>query len=163
MDRDPARALRLLTGTWEGSGRGQYPTIDPFEYSELVHFEFDERYPLIHYEQRTILGNGEPGHWESGFIRWSEDGLVEISSAQDGGRVEVLRGPLEEIEGGFRLALESVALGHDERLLLTRRSYLLKNEHLVYEMGMSTTTTAEPQFGNHLRAELERREEGATP
>jgi hypothetical protein len=148
--------LSLLHGTWEGSGQGKYPTIDAFEYSETTRFEFDARYPVVHYEQRTVLSDGEPSHWESGFVRWLEDGTVEMSSAQDGGRVEVLRGPLIELDDGFRLELESEVLGHDDRLIRTSRVIELRGERLGYEMKMSTTTTDTPEFQTHLSAELGR-------
>jgi hypothetical protein len=159
VERLSFEQLRLLHGVWRGRGRGQYPTIDPFDYDEETRFEFDDRYPLIHFEQRTILGNGEPGHWESGFVRVADDGTVEISTAQDGGRVEVIRGPLAVAGSGFRLDLESVALGHDERLLRTGRVLELSGDRLRYEMKMSTRTTDAPQWLTHLTAEL-RRESG---
>ena len=73
MDR-----LRVLHGTWRGRGAGDYPTIDAFKYEETLRFEFDSRYPMIHYEQRTFLmPSGEASHWESGFIRVVE-GSVEF-------------------------------------------------------------------------------------
>lgn len=156
MERVSFEQLRRLHGVWRGRGRGQYPTIEPFEYDEESRFEFDGRYPLIHFEQRTILGNGEPGHWESGFIRVAEDGEVEISTAQAGGRVEVIRGPLEVTESGFRLDLQSVALGHDERLIRTGRVLALTGDQLDYEMKMATRTTDVPQWLTHLTAALQR-------
>ena len=168
MQPDLSLQMRKLDGVFQGWGRGKYPTIESFEYSELTRFEYDERYPMIHLEQRTILADGEPGHWESGFLRWwiegDEDspgpGLVEMSIAQGGGRVEVLRGPLLELADGFRLELESVVLGHDERLVLTNRIIELRGDQLEYEMGMSTTTTDEPRFQVHVSAELQRQVEG---
>jgi len=155
------KGLRDLHGTWSGRGQGNYPTIDSFEYLETTRFEFDERYPLIHLEQRTTLADGEPSHWESGFIRVADDGMIEISTAQDGGRVEVLRGPIEMTTTGFRLELESVALGHDDRLVRTGRLIELEGNGLRYEMRMSTTTTDEPEWLTHLTAELERQPGGA--
>jgi hypothetical protein len=149
--------LAALDGTWHGRGNGGYPTIETFEYTEQTRFEFDDRYPLIHFEQRTVLDDGEPGHWESGFLRVAEDGAIEVSTAQDGGRVEVLRGPLTVTPEGFRLDLESVALGHDARLLRTGRLVEVRGDRLRYEMKMSTTTTDEPRWLTHLTAELVRR------
>jgi len=28
--------LRRLVGTWEGKGTGEFPTLEPFEYRELL-------------------------------------------------------------------------------------------------------------------------------
>ena len=160
MKQNIESSLRALHGSWKGSGRGKYPTIDPFEFTEITQFEYDERYPLIHYEQRTMLGNGDVGHWESGFVRWLDDGTVELSSAQDGGRVEVLRGLLIAIDGGVRLELESEVLGHDDRLIRTNRIFELRGDQLSYEMGMSTTTTDRPAFQVHIQARLQRQATG---
>ena len=90
------RKLAALEGSWRGGGKGDYPTIEAFEYEETLRFELDSSYPMIHYEQRTLLLPArEPSHWESGFIRPMEDGTIEVSNSQDSGRVEVLRGRFE--------------------------------------------------------------------
>ena len=30
--------LHLLVSEWSGTGRGEFPTIEPFEYLETIHF-----------------------------------------------------------------------------------------------------------------------------
>jgi hypothetical protein len=148
--------LGRLAGSWSGSGVGDYPTIERFEYEETLRFELDARYPLIHYEQRTRLASGEASHWESGFLRWQEDGSIELSNAQDSGRVEVLRGRLVELEDGFDLSLMSVAIAWDPRMVGTRRDFRVRADRLDYVVQMSTSTTDSPRMGQHLEAHLER-------
>ena len=150
--------LRPLHGIWRGRGRGCYPTIEPFEYEENLRFELDIRYPMIHYEQRTFLTpSGDASHWESGFIRRVDDAF-EVSSAQDSGRVEVLRGTLNTSGDALRLDLDSVVLAHDPRLVRTRRRITLQGGVLRYVKWMATHTTSLPELLQHLEAEL--RQEG---
>ena len=158
MTPDTQTLLSQLAGSWRGSGEGNYPTIERFEYDEILQFEFDPAYPLIHYEQRTRLRDGEASHWESGFLRWLEDGSIEISNAQDGGRVEVLRGALMpgEADGHFTLELRSDTFGNDPRLVETRRTIVFSGDRLVYRMEMSTHTTDTPRLLQHLEATLMR-------
>lgn len=160
MIEETMRRLRLLHGSWSGKGAGGYPTIEPFEYQETLRFELDLSYPLIHYEQRTMLvPSGEPSHWESGFIRPLDDGTIEISNSQDSGRVEVLRGRLvaSEHEGDdLRMVLDSVVLDRDPRLVRTRRTFTVRGDTLRYVAHMSTHTTPEPRLGQHLEAALKR-------
>ncbi len=151
--------ISALDGTWRGTGRGDYPTIDAFRYEETLRFELDRAYPMFHFEQRAYLLPGrEPSHWESGFIRLMEDGNIEMSSAQDSGRVEVLRGKPETlVEGsGFDVTLDHVVLAHDPRLHATRRSFRLEGDRLHYIVYMATHTTPQPELQQHLIAELER-------
>src|SRR5215813_13191923 len=125
--------LSALLGTWRGEGSGQFPTIPSFNYVEECVFSSNDCEPIIHFEQKTWVKssdetNGRPLHWESGFIRAIEDGSVEISNAQNGGRVEVLRGVIDEtayLEGILLLTLESVLFGNDPRLIHTTRKYQL--------------------------------------
>lgn len=51
-------------------------------------------------------------------------------------------------------------VGAAPRRLRIRRVLELSGDQLGYEMGMATTTTAEPVIQTHLRATLERRPEG---
>jgi len=150
--------LRLLAGEWVGKGAGDYPTIEAFHYDEWLAFTLDESYPLLHYEQRTWLMPGrEPAHWESGFFRPVESDEVEISNAQDGGRVEVLRGRgTISAPGRATLSVSNVAFGHDARLVSTRRDFVIDGDELRYEVQMATTTTPEPKLQRHLRAILTR-------
>lgn len=149
--------LSALAGTWEGRGAGDYPTIEAFEYEERIRFDVDDSYPLIHYEQKThLIPSGEASHWESGFIRPLDDGSIDWSSAQDSGRVEVLRGGLVEANGEIRLVLDSIVLDHDPRLVSTHRTFTLRGDRLSYIVRMSTRTTPEPRLGQHLTAQLER-------
>ena len=156
MTDENLQQLMKLEGEWKGRGAGRYPTIDSFEYDETIRFDPDASYPLIHYEQRTWLTSGEASHWESGFIRPLEDGAIDVSNSQDSGRVEVLRGRLSPADGGFVLALESVVLDHDPRLVRTRRTFTLNDDTLRYLVEMATHTTPEPRMQQHLEAVLTR-------
>jgi len=154
--------LSPLVGTWKGEGSGRFPTIASFNYFEECVFSSNDYEPLIHFEQKTWVKstdptNGTPLHWESGFVRAIEDGRVEISNAQNGGRVEVLRGAIDEtayLEGIVLLKLESVLLGNDPRLIQTTRRYQLQNDILTYSIEMATTRT--PKREQHLEAKLKR-------
>ena len=154
------RLLRLV-GTWRGAGNGRYPTIQPFEYLEELSFASNGVQPLLHYVQKTWLRRadgsaGKPLHCESGFLLVGEDGGVQMTNAQNGGRVEVLRGALAEDgpAGGFTLSLASVLFGNDERMLRTARSYVLAEGVLSYRVEMATTTTPAPVLELHLAATL---------
>ena len=154
--------LALLQGVWEGQGKGQFPTIDSFEYKEHLEFEVDLSYPLIHYQQRTILiPTNEHSHWESGFIRVLDNGKIEISNSQDSGRVEVLQGtmtvgPDVELEAQFEIEFSSIALANDPRLIQTKRILKLNKNKLTYDNYMITNTTDKPALLHHLSARLER-------
>ena len=150
--------LQLLLGEWSGNGKGEFPTIEPFEYLETINFSSDGR-PFLHYEQKTRrrrAGQAEyvPSHWESGFIRLLLDGQVEVTCAHGGGRLEMLRGTLEETEKGFILRLQSTAFLNDPRMLETSRVITLDGDTLHYIQNMHTT--AVPESAHHVEATLNR-------
>ena len=159
METDSLRSLERLEGVWEGVGHGSYPTIDSFRYRERLRFEFGPTYPLLQYEQRAVLvPQDEPSHWEMGFIRLLEDGVIELSNCQDNGRLEVLRGHLGSSPESdvFELTLDSVLFGNDERMSRSRRIFSLNGDKLSYVVLMATHTTSTPVLQEHLSAELQR-------
>ena len=154
MDRE---MLHKLIATWEGSGSGQFPTINDFRYREVLEISGDYDGALLHYNQRTwrLTDDGEAeSHVETGFIGLTDDGTVEITSSQGIDRVEVLWGAVSPGDNGFSIDVESVSISHDPRMIRSWRSIALGAERLSYTMGMATT--AVPDGADHLKAELTR-------
>ena len=150
--------LQKIFGIWEGSGEGHYPTIKPFSYRERIEFTPDSFRPLVHYVQRThILETNEPGHWESGFLRVLDDESLEISNAQNSGRVEVLTGKrIDSSDAVLTIEFQSKHFGNDPRMIQSERTFRITDELFVYEVAMATNTTEEPKLQSHLKAELTR-------
>ncbi len=148
--------LTPILGRWRGQGEGSYPTIDSFEYNEELHFELHDEYPMLFYEQKTRLTNGEASHWETGFVRPVDAGIVELSNSQDSGRVEVLRGEIPERSNPLVFRLRSVHHGHDPRMVETEREFRVDADRLEYEVRMATHTTPAPVMTVHLRSRLTR-------
>jgi len=78
----------ILQGTWNGEGRGQFPTVNSFNYQETLTFTHRDEKTLA-YEQRAQKrydGSSDwiESHWENGFIRILESGDLEWVSAQIG-------------------------------------------------------------------------------
>ncbi len=154
--------LSPLVGTWVGRGRGQFPTIDAFEYREVFCVWRDEGSPHLVFRQRTELLDAagqlvEEAHVEVGIIRPLDGERWELSNAQSGGRVEVLRGKRVEAEGPHDLlALQwsSVLLGNDERMRASERNWTCGAESLRYSMRMATGDVSATTL--HLEADLTR-------
>jgi hypothetical protein len=147
-----------LEGTWQGEGRGGYPTIDPFDYREKLVFTRRDESTLA-YSQRTekrIQDRDEfvTSHWENGFITILENGVLELVNAQSGGRGEVLTGKIEVHDSMIRLHFVSKDLMNDVRMVSTARVLELEDDQLRYVMEMSTTKV--DKMTQHLRISLER-------
>ena len=98
--------LAFLLGTWSGSGRGHYPTIDDFTYEEEVRFWHVGR-PYRAYAQRTWSPEtGAPMHMEMGYWRPQQDGHIEVVIAHPFGIAELLEGRLD----GTIIDLKSTSL-----------------------------------------------------
>ncbi len=148
----------LLASTWSGTGRGEYPTITPFDYRETLTFTRRDEKSLA-YEQRAqkrIDGQTEwlESHWENGFIRILESGELELVNAQSGGRSEVLIGAIETRGDVTRIRFASREIVNDPRMVASARTFELEGDTLRYEMEMQTMKTS--QLMPHLKIALKR-------
>ena len=147
-----------LAGIWEGEGKGDFPTLEPFRYREELQFTRHAQSPILHFIQQTwrITGESEvPSHWETGYLRIEPDGSVVLFDAQESGRTEILGGNLTQTGDGARvLDLESVSIVGDDRMVSSSRTLRLDGSTLEYEMSMATDRVYPAHL--HLRAELGR-------
>ena len=137
-----SQLFTLLVGTWNGEGRGQYPTVTSFDYRETLTFTRRDEKTLA-YEQRTQKrydGQTEwlESHWESGFLRILDNGDLEMTSAQIG-RTEVLAGSIESTDTMFRIHFVSKTITNDPRMVSSARIFELEGDSLRYEVEMQTT------------------------
>jgi len=147
----------LLEGTWKGKGRGQFPTVNSFDYRETLTFTRRDEKTLA-YEQRAQKrydGQSEwlESHWENGFIRILENSELELTSAQIG-RTEVLAGSIESMDAILRIHFVSKTITNDPRMISSARTFELEGNTLRYEMEMQTT--AVDQSTKHLAVTLQR-------
>lgn len=157
-DFDPRLGpLALLTGTWAGSGRGIYPTIESFGYDEEITFADPRVKPFLAYSQRTTAADdGRPLHAESGYLRWA-NGAPEFVVASPTGVTEVLTGSATPAEGGLDLVLRTITVSATptaKRVDDVERRLQLRGDVLTYELHMAAV--GEP-LQLHLTAELRRR------
>lgn len=132
------RPVQALIGTWRGPGRGEYPTIDPFEYTEEVTFA-DIGKPFLTYIQRTWSPEGTPMHTESGFLRMPGGDGVEFTLAQPTGQVELATGSLATTDARMRIDLMAALLnsGSATAVQATRRMLSLTADELTTTLAMA--------------------------
>jgi hypothetical protein len=144
--------LAGLLGTWEGDGRGDYPTIEPFVYREQVTFGHVGK-PFLAYTQRTWQPEtGMPMHAETGYLRLAAGGRVELVLAHPTGIVEVQEGTLDD----GRLELEATTIGRTataKEVRGLRRVATLDGDELTYDLWMAYAHVPET---HHLHAQLRR-------
>jgi hypothetical protein len=144
--------LAALAGTWRGEGRGEYPTIADFAYTEeLVILPVPGR-PLAHWRSTTRdAASGEPRHAESGFLRATPAG-PELVVAHGFGVVEVAAGQLTD----GALTLHSTGLlgaASAKRVDEVERRYALDGDTIHYTIAMAAVGVG---LTHHLRADLHR-------
>ena len=111
MDLHPAVAhLAPLLGIWRGAGRGDYPTIDPFEYTEEVTIGHVGK-PFLAYNQRTKSADGTPMHAECGYWRPAGQRGLELLIVHPSGIAEILVGTVTETHYGLLVMLHAGAGG----------------------------------------------------
>lgn len=100
----------FMIGTWQGPGRGHYPTINSFEYSETVTFSVTPGKPFFRYEQQSTHPDGSPMHTEVGYFRPKASGHIEFVLAQPMGQTELLEGTATANDDGSL----TIVLGYSE-------------------------------------------------
>lgn len=96
--------LAPLLGTWRGGGRGDYPTIEAFEYAEEVTIGHVGK-PFLAYSQRTKAVDGAPLHAESGYLRPVGVQGLEMLLTHPSGIAEVLVGDVTVTHFGLVVML----------------------------------------------------------
>lgn len=148
--------LAPLLGVWEGRGRGEYPTIDDFEYVESITFAHVGK-PFLSYVQRTrAADDGRPLHAEAGYLRTPAPGRVELALAHPTGITELDEGTIEVGPGGLVLSLASTSVGRStsaKQVTALERSIVVDGDELHYRLAMAAVGVP---LTHHLEARLTR-------
>lgn len=147
----------FLIGTWEGHGRGSYPTIDDFQYAETVTFMALPGKPFLRYEQKTANPQGVPMHTEVGYFRPHEGGHIEFTLAQPTGQTELLEGTATTNDDGSI----TIVLGYSElhnattakRVEQTTRHYVFNSNRTAFHHEFNMAAVGQP-LQNHLVSDL---------
>ena len=145
-----------LLGTWHGSGKGEYPTVQAFDYDQEVVFAHDGR-AFLHYFSRTWITDqqGErvrPGALETGFLRPVGDNKLELVLAHPTGYAEVWYGEVQ----GARVTLATDLVARTEtakEYTAGQRMYGLVDGALMYAYDMAAEGH---EMQSHLWGRLER-------
>lgn len=144
--------LAFLLGAWAGTGAGEYPTITPFAYHERIAFTHVGK-PFLAYTQRTwAADDGRPLHAESGYLRHTGDGAVELVLAHPIGIVEVYAGHVSATS--LRLATTTVDTTPTARRVdALERDIDVDGDQLSYAVRMAAVGLP---LTHHLAATLRR-------
>jgi hypothetical protein len=148
--------LAPLLGTWEGSGTGEYPTIDDFAYLESITFTHVGK-PFVAYAQRTRHPDtGLPMHAESGYLRVPRPGSIEIVMAQPTGLAEIYEGAVVGGDAPLVLDVRSTSISSTstaKEVTVTERTISVTGDDLHYTFRMAAV--GHP-LRHHLSATLHR-------
>jgi len=156
--------LAVLLGSWSGRGRGDYPTIERFEYDETVSFGHVGKPFLVYQQRSTDARDGQPRHGESGYWRVPAPGRLELVVAHPTGVVEVDEGTIDQA-GPERLVLSlaSVAMAGTstaKSVTAVERVFTVEGDLLRYRLRMAAVGLP---LTDHLEAELHRLPAGNDP
>ncbi len=149
----------LLEGTWQGQGRGGYPTINAFDYREKLVFTRKNETP------RWPTSNVPRSAW---MVRMSTSPHTGRMASSASLNTEIWNWSMHRVEDEakclpvaskcliqpFACTLSSKTLMNDTRMISSARAFELEGDQLRYEMAMSTTKV--DKLTQHLAITLER-------
>lgn len=148
--------LAPLLGTWEGSGTGEYPTIDDFAYLESITFGHVGK-PFVAYTQRTRHPEtSAPMHAETGYLRVPRPGSIEIVMAQPSGLAEIYEGAVVGGDVPLVIDVRSTSINATataKEVTITERTISVTGDDLHYTFRMAAV--GQP-LQHHLSATLHR-------
>ena len=152
--------LAPLLGTWAGSGAGEYPTIEPFEYLESITFSHVGK-PFVAYTQRTRHPDtGAPMHAETGYLRVPRPGSIEIVMAQPTGLAEIYEGAVVGGDAPLVIDVRSTSINATstaKEVTITERTISVTGDELHYTFRMAAVGQ---HLQHHLSATLHRERPG---
>ena len=156
-DLHPAvAALAPLLGNWSGRGSGEYPTIEPFGYTEEVDIGHTGK-PFLTYSQRTRSDDGSPLHAETGYIRMPSRGRIELVIAQPTGVTEIDEGTVTTHGPELMIHARPTTVGPTapaKEVLDVARSFRVAGDEMRYTLEMGAVGLP---LQHHLAATLHRR------
>lgn len=148
--------LAPLLGTWTGQGAGEYPTIEPFGYTEEVVFGHVGK-PFLTYSQRTkATDDGRPLHAETGYVRAPSPGRAEWVLAHPTGITEIQEGTVVGGPTSLEMELSATTIGRSasaKEVVALSRSIRVDGDELTYTLRMGAV--GQP-LQHHLAATLHR-------
>jgi hypothetical protein len=92
--------LSFLLGRWEGHGKGDYPTIEAFDFIQELTFThigkpfliYSSRSWRLEFDQEGVLAKGAPLAIETGFWRPQPDNRVEVLLVHPTGITDIYLG-----------------------------------------------------------------------
>jgi hypothetical protein len=148
--------LAPLLGTWEGAGRGEYPTIDDFAYLESITFTHVGK-PFVAYSQRTRHPEtSAPMHAETGYLRVPRPGSIEIVMAQPTGLAEIYEGAVVGGDGPLVIDARSTSINATptaKEVTITERTLSVTGDDLHHTFRMAAVGRP---LQHHLSATLHR-------
>ena len=152
------QALAPLLGVWQGSGSGEYPTIEPFDYLEEVTFSHVGK-PFLVYGQKTkAAADGAPLHAETGYLRVPRPGQVELVLAHPSGVTEIEVGTYTADGTTIELEMTTTQVGLTptaKEVTSLGRRFRLDGDELSYSLQMGAV--GQP-MQHHLGAVLRRKD-----
>lgn len=155
MDLHPAlQPLAAFIGTWEGAGRGEYPSITDFGYIEEISFTNIGK-PFLEYRQRTWSADNQLMHVETGYLRAPSPDKVEFMLTHPTGQVEMAEGHIDVDGDEVRLYLEGRILNSTtaKQVDATTRRYTLVGDALATSFDMAAVNHP---LQRHLTSDLTR-------